>query len=91
MNVEDEYFSAIENRDTAIMQRDKKIAERDKKLAEQSNQLAEQSNQLDEQKELIEAKDVALRQSAKALLKAGLPVEQVAEMTRLSIDDILSL
>ena len=28
MNVEDEYFSAIENRDTAIMMRDQKIAER---------------------------------------------------------------
>ena len=28
MNVEDEYFSAIEDRDTAIMMRDQKIAER---------------------------------------------------------------
>lgn len=40
MNVEDEYFTAIENRDTAIMQRDKKIAEQDAQLAEQGAQLA---------------------------------------------------
>ncbi|MDY6265930.1 MAG: hypothetical protein SPM31_02245 [Prevotella sp.] len=30
MNVEDEYYSAIENRDTAIMNRDKKIKEQEK-------------------------------------------------------------
>lgn len=40
MNVEDEYFTAIENRDTAIMMRDKKIAEKDAQLAEKDEQLA---------------------------------------------------
>ena len=35
MNVEDEYFLAIENRDTAIMQRDKRIKEQDELLEEQ--------------------------------------------------------
>lgn len=32
MNVEDEYYSAIENRDTAIMNRDKKIKEQEKEI-----------------------------------------------------------
>ncbi|MGN1245135.1 MAG: hypothetical protein ACI4UN_00740, partial [Muribaculaceae bacterium] len=49
MNVEDEYFSAIENRDTAIMMRDQKIAEQDAQLEQQSNQLQQQSNQLQQQ------------------------------------------
>lgn len=40
MNVEDEYFSAIENRDTAIMMRDKKIKELDASLAEKDASLA---------------------------------------------------
>ena len=53
MNVEDEYFTAIENRDTAIMNRDKKIAEQDQYIAEQSNQIAEQSNQIAEQSNQI--------------------------------------
>ena len=35
MDVEDEYFSAIESRDTAIMKRDQKIAEQDAQLEEQ--------------------------------------------------------
>ena len=56
MNVEDEYFSAIEDRDTAIMLRDKKIAEQNK----------------------------ALLSSAKALKQAGLPIKQIADMTKLS-------
>ena len=32
MNVEDEFFSAIENRDTALMQKDKTIAEQKEQI-----------------------------------------------------------
>lgn len=39
MNVEDEFFSAIENRDTAIMARDKKIKEQSTKISEQNEML----------------------------------------------------
>ena len=74
MNVEDEYFSAIETRDTAIMRRDQRIAE-------QSAQLEEQSAQLEEQR-------ANLIVSAKAMKRAGIPVEQIAEMTRLSVEEI---
>ena len=70
MNVEDEYFSAIEDRDTAIMLRDQEIAKRDAKLAEQDSKLAEQKK--------------ALLSSAKALKQAGLPIKQIADMTKLS-------
>ena len=57
MNVEDEYFTAIENRDTAIMNRDKKIAEQDLYIAEQSNQIAEQNNQIAEKDNQLAEKD----------------------------------
>ena len=83
MNVEDEYFSAIETRDTAIMKRDQKIAEQDAQLEEQSAQLEEQSAQLEEQR-------TALLVSAKAMKQAGIAVEHIAEMTKLPIDVILS-
>ena len=39
MNVEDEYFSAIEKRDTEILVRDHKIAEQKTQLAEQEEML----------------------------------------------------
>ena len=84
MNVEDEYFSAIESRDTAIMRRDQRIAEQDAQLEEQSAQLEEQSAQLEEQR-------AALLVSAKAMKSAGISEEQIAAMTKMNIEDIKSL
>ena len=49
MNVEDEFFSVIEKRDTDLMLKDKKIAEQITQIAEQNTQIAEQSNQIAEQ------------------------------------------
>ena len=77
MNVEDEYFSAIETRDTAIMKRDQRIAEQDAQLEEQSAQLEEQRT--------------ALLVSAKAMKTAGIPDEQIAAMTKISIEEIKHL
>ena len=53
MNVEDEYYSAIEDRDTAIMSRDKKIKEQDGKIKEQREQLHAQTEQLHAQTEQL--------------------------------------
>ena len=74
MNVEDEYFSAIETRDTAIMKRDQRIAEQDAQLEEQSAQLEEQR--------------AALLVSAKAMKSAGIPFEQIATITKITIEEI---
>ena len=84
MNVEEEYFQAIENRDTAIMMRDEKIKEQDSMITEQSNQIAEQSNQIAEQRN-------ALLLSAKALKASGYTEEQISSMTNLSVDEIRSI
>ena len=77
MNVEDEYFSAIETRDTAIMKRDQRIAEQDAQLEEQSAQLEEQR--------------AALLVSAKAMKSAGIPFEQIATITKITIEEIKQL
>ena len=77
MNVEDEYFSAIETRDTAIMKRDQRIAEQDAQLEEQSAQLEEQR--------------AALLVSAKAMKTAGIPDEQIAAITKITIEEIRQL
>lgn len=77
MNVEDEYFSAIENRDTAIMMRDKKIAEQDAQLAEQDAQLAE--------------KDGQLAATIKMLIAANVSVRQIAVNLNLSEEDVMKI
>ena len=53
MNVEDEYYTALENRDTAIMNRDKRISEQNKKISEQDKRISEQSNTISEQSNTI--------------------------------------
>ncbi|WP_308259758.1 hypothetical protein [Prevotella sp.] len=81
MNVEDEYYKAIEDRDTAIMQRDKMLKERDSKMAQMDERLSQQSEQLSQQSE-------QLRNMAKALFVNGLSVEQISNMTGIDIDII---
>ena len=83
MNVEDEYYSAIENRDTEIMLRDKEIAKRDAKLAEQDAQiakqgaqLAERETQLAEQGAQIAEKETQLAEQEAQLAEQG---AQIAE------------
>ena len=98
MNVEDEYFSAIESRDTAIMNRDKRIAEQNVQLQEQSAQLEEQSAQLEEQSAQLEEQSAQLEEqrstilvSAKMMKAAGISIEQISTITKLSLDVIRAL
>lgn len=91
MNVEDEYFSAIEDRDTAIMQRDQKIAERDATIAKKDGQLAEKDNQLAEKDDQLAEKDKALFSSARIMKQAGLSLAQIAQATKLSEEVIRNL
>ena len=77
MNVEDEYFSVIEKRDTEIMMRDKKLAEQNVKLAEQKAQL--------------EQKDEMLKSSVQMLVKSGVPFGSIANTLGISIDEVKRL
>ncbi|MBQ0049248.1 MAG: hypothetical protein KBT12_03270 [Bacteroidales bacterium] len=67
MNVEEEYFLAIENRDTAIMIRDAKIKELDSALAEKDSALAEKDSALAEKDSALAEKDSALAEKDSAL------------------------
>lgn len=95
MNVEDEYFSAIENRDTEILMRDKRIAEQGAQLKEQGAQikeqdaqLKEQENQLREQDAQLKAKDEMLRTTVKMLLMAQMPKESIAVNLGMSLEEV---
>ena len=105
MNVEDEYFGAIEKRDTDILLRDKKIAEQKVQLSEQKAQLSEQKAQLSEQKAQLSEKDAQLSEQkaqlseqnqkmkamVKMLLSGGASMEDIAKATGLSEEEILEL
>ena len=105
MNVEDEYYKAIEDRDTAIMQRDKMLKEKEQQLSQQSEQLSQQSEQLSQQSEQLSQqseqlsqqseqltlKDEQLRNMAKALFAKGMTEEQISTMTGISLENVVKL
>ena len=76
MNVEDEYFSAIESRDTAIMMRDKKIAEQDAILEQKDAQLEQKDAQLERKDAQLEQKDAQLEQKDAQLEQKDAQLEQ---------------
>lgn len=88
MNVEDEYFSAIEKRDTEIMVRDKRIEEQEIKLAEQDHKLAEQDHKLAENELKLAEKESQIRALVTALAGKGLSCGEIAALTGCKTEDI---
>ena len=98
MNVEDEFFSAIENRDTEIMLRDKKIASQGETIASQGETIASQGETIASQNKTIQKlereRDAAVEQMrsvAKIMLSNGVPEDEVAKATNLSKEEFDSL
>ena len=84
MNVEDEYFTAIENRDTAIMNRDKKIAEQDQYITEQKNQIAEQNSQIAEHMKTLQA-------TINSLVNRGMSLDEISVVMGKTVEEIKSI
>lgn len=74
MNVEDEYFKALEDRDTALMMKDKK--------------LAKQAEQLEQNKAELEQNKAQLRTMALLLSNSGMSVEEIAKSVGMSQDQV---
>ncbi|MBR7055175.1 MAG: hypothetical protein IKI26_10525 [Prevotella sp.] len=67
MNVEDEYYSVIEKRDTDIMLKNKIIAKNNAIIKEQENQLKERDTQLKEQENQLKERDTQLKEQENQL------------------------
>ncbi|MDY5657369.1 MAG: hypothetical protein SPF39_09575, partial [Prevotella sp.] len=67
------------------------LEEQSAQLEEQSAQLEEQSAQLEEQSAQLEEQRASLLASAKAMKSAGIGEEQIAAMTKISIEEIRRL
>lgn len=98
MNVEDEFFSAIENRDTEIMNRDKRIMEQDNTISEQlstiseqSNKISEQSNKISEQSNKISEQSQMLRMTIKGLMDKGMSLEEISALMGRTVDELKAL
>ena len=80
MNVEDEYFSAIEYRDTEILMRDRKLAEQTVELRQKDAQLEQKDAQLEQREQM-------LRASIRMLLDSGMPIETIAASWNITKDE----
>jgi len=91
MNVEDEYFSIIEKRDTEILLKDQQLAEKNAQLAEKSAELTEKDAQLTEKDAQLTEKNAQLRTSIQMLFKAGMSAEAIAESLGKDIEEVRQL
>lgn len=82
MNVEDEYYKAIEDRDTAIMKRDKTIKEKENKLKEKDEKLQQQDEQLQQQGEKLQQQGEQLQQQGEQLQQQGKQLQQRNQQLR---------
>ena len=89
MNVEDEYYSIIEKRDTDILLKDKKIAEQNVLLAQNAKQLAQSKEQLAQNaKQLAQSKE-QLAQSKEQLAQSKEQLAQKDAQLKTSIQLLL--
>ena len=88
MNVEDEFFSVIEKRDTDLMLKDKKIAEQITQIAEKNSQIAEQNTQIAEQSTQIAEQWSTICTSVKMLHSAGMSAESIAMNLNLDLEKV---
>jgi len=86
MNVEDEYYSYLEQKETEVLMKDKIIAQKDAQLSQKEVQLSQKEVQLSQkeaelsQKEAeLSQKDTQLSKSIKMLIGTRLSIEKVAE------------
>ena len=93
MNVEDEYFSIIEKRDTEIMMRDRHIAEQkaqlsaqEEKLSAQEEKLSAQEENLSAQEEKLSAQEEKLSAQEEKLSAQEAQLEEKDNMLRLTVE-----
>ncbi len=79
MNVEDEYYKAIEDRDTAIMTREKELKQKDEQLQQKDEQLQQKSEQLQQKSEQLQQKSEQLQQKNEQLQQKNEQLQQKSE------------
>ena len=95
MNVEDEYFKALEDRDTALMIRDKKLAEQEEMLKQNEAQLKQNEVQLKQNEAQLKQNEAQLKQNeaqmktmVHLLSNTGMGIQQIAEAVGMPQDQV---
>ena len=85
MNVEDEYYSVIEKRDTTIMLKDRKIAQQSATIQEQGVTIQEQGATIHEQDATIQKQDATIQKQDATIQKQDATIQKQDAMLRSTI------
>ena len=88
MNDEDEFFSAIEARDTQVMKLNKIVSEKLAQISEKDAQISEKDAQISEKDAQINEKDAQIKAMATAMLQNGLSIDVIARAINMSQDEV---
>ena len=105
MNDEDEFFSAIEARDTQVMRLNKivsekiaqlheknaQISEKNAQISEKNAQISEKDAQISEKDAQISEKDAQIKAMASVMLQNGLSVDAIASAINQSPDGVRAM
>ncbi len=93
MNVEDEYYSVIESRDTEIMLNARKIAEQNARIKEKDAQLEERNAQIEEKDAQIEKRNAQIEERNAQIEERNAQIEKQEALIKekdLQIEEMLS-
>ena len=71
MSVEDEYFSAIEDRDTAIMKKDQELKQRESELKQKESEIKQKDKDLKQ-------KNLMLKAMVNAMIEKGMDIQDIS-------------
>ena len=91
MNDEDEYFSAIEDRDTLLMEAKAKLSDLDAQLSNANAQLSDVNSQLSDANAQLSDANAQIRSMAQAMYHNGVSLEVIAQSMNCRIDDLKAL
>ena len=88
MNVEDEFFKAIEDRDTELMVRDKAIKARDEALKEREEAIKEKDQTLKERDEALKETNKLLTNAIEGMLSKNMDLQTIASILGMSESEL---
>lgn len=91
MNVEDEYFLALENRDTQLMIANKKLEEKEEQLSQQQERLSQQHEQLSQQQEQLSQQKEMIAKLIRSLHASGNTIEQIAVLVQMEAEEVRTI
>ena len=90
MNVEDEYYSVIEHRDTTILMKDKEIARQSATIKEQGDTIKEQGDTIKEQGDTIKEQGDTIKEQGDTIKEQGDTIKEQGDMLRSTIKLLLN-